>query len=1822
MKKRVFVILLVFSQIIKAQANDSLTFSEIMFKPSAANSEFIELYNFSENTSYDLFGYHFKYHTSKTDSLIIVSQSGILPPHRFAVVVEGDYDFQNGIYSFPDSVIVLKTFDNAFGSSGMANSSDRTVRLFNRLFDTLSVYTYSADNNSGISDEKILTWGSNSSANWANSSVENGTPGLRNSQTPYDYDVSALSLIIAPEYITVADTLSARLEITNSGLQSASFAISFFFDINNDSTGEESERFYSENIYDFSSGDTLTIVANSIPPDTGSYSVIAEVNFPNDENISDNQTLEGIIVYPPKPVFGNIVINEIQYEPVTGEPEWVELQNSSDSVTFNLKNWRFADKTSRPIITDEDVFLSPKSFILLASDDGISDFYNVGSEVVVMNLPTLNNSGDNLKLIDSLDTVIDSVNYSAAWNQSPKHFSLERISIMNSSADSNNWCGSINPLRATPGFVNSVTQKDYDACLDSLFYSPDTALVGESVVVSAEIKNIGKNQLDFNVELNELSLTDSLPVANLETISYFLEAGDSAELDFSPFQLQNEPILISASIVSTEDEDTTNNSKLLLLFPSYSEKSVVINEIHFAPINGEPEWFELYNSTDSEINLMNWEMSDLLSIPHSVSLFDSVYQFYSHSKLIIAKDSSIFNYHNSIPSNVVIRAFPNLGNSEDGVVIRDANGKRIDSVLYSNRWGGRNGKSLERILSYQSSTDSTNWGSSTDIELSTPGRKNSITPFDKNLTVTDLAFHSDYITVSDTAELTARVANIGIEPIADFSVKFYEDKNLDSLIDETEIFADRSFTNISPGDTAESTVSFSPSDTGKCRVFAVVNSSGDNDSSDNSFSAETYIFPSKPKFGDVVINEIAYRPPPKHPEWIELYNRTDSTVFNFRKWKIADRNSSVRITLDTILFYPHTFAVLCATDTIRDFYSLDSGLIIVHIPSLNNSDDDLRLIDSMGTVIDSVYYKSEWNQSVEFSSLEKISPEMFGNDSNSWKGCVNSKLGTPGEINSVTQKDFDVIITDLSSEPEEPYFLQNFNLKCNVKNIGTNSANFTLSLYKKGNADSSGDILIEEAEKSLLSGDSADFSFSTQFIADSEQTFIVRAFFPEDEDSSNNYSSYFLIPAYRANDFKINEVHFAPIDGEPEWVEFQNCSGYMINLKHWQIGDVLLHPTFTEISDSEYFIADSAKLVIAKDSSILDYHRINSKLLVMNFSNLNNDSDGIVIKDGKNNVIDSLLFHSDWGNIAGASLERKYLGAATNDSTNWGSSTDRELSTPGRKNSIAPKNFNLAISDVEFTPLFPDSGQYLTVTAAVKNVGELSAHNFTIEFSQYNVNTRSFELFGESMISELRQLDSLSVTKTSLTPINDSLTIMVKCKYSNDEDTTDNSYIVVPKTGIGEHALTINEIMINPASNQYEWCEIFNNSNKRINLSKVFICDSSFMERKAVLSEDDLFMNKNSFLVVAPDSSFADSIARAGIMVANVNFGSLGNSHDALFLYDFRGNLIDSVCWNNSWNIIRGKSIEKVTPDSANIFSNWFPSLDSTGSTIGAINSVVNYQFAENPKIVVNEIMFAPSSSNSEYVEIYNSGEESVEIGGWRIYDSSGKSSYLSDKKHSIKPGEYFLFASDSNIFSFYGLDLHSDRIYIPRQNALSLGNNEDDIIIKDFALKTVDSVHYNSKWHNNNFINVNNRSLERISPDVSGNNPTNWSSCVSKIGGTPLARNSIFLNNIHEKEEISITPNPFSPDNDGFEDFTIIKYRLEDNISEIRIRIFDSIGRLVRTLVDNSPSGAYGEIIFDGKRDSGQPLRIGIYIMLIEEISNGNTIKSFKKPFVIARKF
>ncbi|MCK5457654.1 MAG: lamin tail domain-containing protein, partial [Melioribacteraceae bacterium] len=315
--------------------------------------------------------------------------------------------------------------------------------------------------------------------------------------------------------------------------------------------------------------------------------------------------------------------------------------------------------------------------------------------------------------------------------------------------------------------------------------------------------------------------------------------------------------------------------------------------------------------------------------------------------------------------------------------------------------------------------------------------------------------------------------------------------------------------------------------------------------------------------------------------------------------------------------------------------------------------------------------------------MERFNSEFSSIDSTNWGSTELDSGGTPGIINSISQRDYDIEISQLNFEPIFPLYGEQVRISANLKNIGKNNLTCALQLFEDVDLDTTNFQLLETRNLLLInSGDSISVEF--EYAVDSikgARAFLVEVFADIDQDTSNNRIYGMISPGYPRNTLVINEILYSPINGEPEWIELYNTSNEEVNLKNWLVSDIYTTPKIIEITDQKLLIQGNEYFVIAKDSTIWEYHKsIVSSVLITNFANLNNDIDGVVLKDQYGNLIDSVQYKFSWGGTSGHSLERRFHTDKSNDSTNWNSSIDIELSTPGKKNSITPKNFDLKIS--------------------------------------------------------------------------------------------------------------------------------------------------------------------------------------------------------------------------------------------------------------------------------------------------------------------------------------------------------------------------------------------------------------------------------------------------------------------------------------------------------------------------------------------------------------
>jgi hypothetical protein len=336
-------------------------------------------------------------------------------------------------------------------------------------------------------------------------------------------------------------------------------------------------------------------------------------------------------------------------------------------------------------------------------------------------------------------------------------------------------------------------------------------------------------------------------------------------------------------------------------------------------------------------------------------------------------------------------------------------------------------------------------------------------------------------------------------------------------------------------------------------------------------------------------------------------------------------------------------------------------------------------------------------------------------------------------------------------------------------------------------------------------------------------------------------------------------------------------------------------------------------------------------------------------------------------------------------------------------------------------------------------------------------------------------------------------------------------------------------------------------------------------------------------------------------------------------------------------------SAQSLAPGDSILLSDQFPQLASGANNMivvadwwrdenlrnnrASVLIKINY---ESRSLVINEIMYDPLYGQNEWIELFNRSDRPIDAAHWTFNDrptlNSVNSFEIPNQPFAIKSGEYIIVAADSSLFKLFQNLIRSDStIHICILNCsggFSLNNDGDVVVLKDLTGQTIDSVAYLPSWHHPDVVDTKGRSLERINPNIDSNDPRNWSTCTNILGGTPGKANSIMTPYLNVSSLISVSPNPFSPDGDGFEDYCIIHYNLPMMTSTLNLRIYDVKGRLIRTLANGELAGTQGEIVWNGFDDNKQRARIGVYVIFLEATDRSSSrVVTAKAVAVVATK-
>jgi len=750
--------------------------SEVMFNPRGNENayEFIEIYNANPTDAVSLRGWKIG-DQIETDLLVSPDSLYTLAPGQFAVILDPNYFQSPAVYDslIPAQALILTINDNSFGSGGLSNSTAETIVLLDAADKTVARYTYSLGNADGISDEKIFSTSDDAPANWADSRRVDGTPGQRNSVTPKrrDGELLARSFSVSPASLRDGQTAKLGVTLRNAGLQTINAGAVEFSIINSNANLILPFHLGSLQLPGaLQTADSIRLNLEWKPAIAGRHEILARLILAGDENLANDSLHMNLNIGYAREV---VRINEIMYAPPPSQPEWIEIFNPQPTA-LSLADWVLQDESNTRATVKNKATIPPLSYRVLAANPSVAAVFKIADSLVIAldNFPTLNNSGDVLLLRDFSGAVIDSAAYQPNWGA--PGISAEKIWFERENVTAN-WQPSQDARGGTPAALNSVSPREVDLAATRLRFEPAKPRAGENVELLATVRNSGRrnvervtvafahdrnqdNEIQSGEEIGSVAVTQSISPEDSIIVRQIWPQPSSGR--------QRVLVVISAPL----DAETGNNRTSALLPVGYSSRSVVINEIYYAPRSGEVEWVEFYNRSNQAVDLSTWRWRDADADSFNM-LPDSTAILAPGAFALFAAGRNIANAEPS--ANVIVpKNWLTLNNDRETLVLADFHGHAQDSLSFSQHWGGDTGLSLERINPNLTSNDSSNWSSSVATTGSTPGKRNSIftefVPSQATIAVSPQPFspdgdgHDDFVMIQFQVPATTATAQVKI----------------------------------------------------------------------------------------------------------------------------------------------------------------------------------------------------------------------------------------------------------------------------------------------------------------------------------------------------------------------------------------------------------------------------------------------------------------------------------------------------------------------------------------------------------------------------------------------------------------------------------------------------------------------------------------------------------------------------------------------------------------------------------------------------------------------------------------------------------------------------------------------------------------------------------------------------------------------------------------------------------------------------------------------------------------------------------------------------
>lgn len=506
---------------------------------------------------------------------------------------------------------------------------------------------------------------------------------------------------------------------------------------------------------------------------------------------------------------------------------------------------------------------------------------------------------------------------------------------------------------------------------------------------------------------------------------------------------------------------------------------------------------------------------------------------------------------------------------------------------------------------------------------------------------------------------------------------------------------------------------------------------------------------------------------------------------------------------------------------------------------------------------------------------------------------------------------------------------------------------------------------------------------------------------------------------YKANRYEVvmDEVFADPSPQvrlpSQKFIELRNNAAFPVNIKNWKLSDgnnISLLPDTDILPDSF--------LIITTPGGLDAYKAFGQTIAVSNFPSLYVAGSELALYDESGSLMHAMhydisSYQNELKKEGGFSLEMINTRAGCITDQNWIASNDASGGTPGRKNSVdADKTFDESFKVLNAYLSAPDT-LCVMINKPADSTSAVKKENYTIDgglaVSSVEVLPPFFNVIRISLVSPAAAHKIYSIRINALSG----------CDGSSISTTNNPASFAIAEEAAAND-IVINEILFDPPPGGVDYLELYNNSEKAIDLKALFIANrnssgapANFVQ--ASTSNKILLPGKFVLLTTDPNATVMQyPLAMTDAFIKTSALPSFPDDSGTAIVMNQQGVIIDEINYTKYWHFSlikdrEGISLERISYSGRSNATNFHSASTVVKGTPGYKNSQSYPDDTASGEFYLTPKIFSPDNDGTDdFLTIHYEFSSPGFVTNIKIFDASGRMvRYLEKNSLSSIKGYY-----------------------------------------------------------------------------------------------------------------------------------------------------------------------------------------------------------------------